>query len=484
MAWRPYWALWASFWAVAACATDASLRHRGFFRSLHPEGGPGPPDTGGTEATTVRELQEHLANLGTQRNETLNSLKGDGWGKGVFSGNSSNSPFTTNKNEPFVHVDVFNVSQNNTVFRVEIATPNIIISVYLLMFVPIIMAWVTMHHFGTHDEHYLIILPITLCSMMVGQDLVNQSLSALMESPMAITFIQALSCAVMTGSWTVTAEMQKPTLSKASLWPLFKWTSVALLFSCYQLVNHLVSYTCSLSERTVFLNLGPVVSLAFESVVMPTRMQSPKVSFMGKLALSCMVMGAVLFSLQYPFTPTGAFSAVGLVAVVIPYRLLQRWLLVDCLNLPIYLLAAFDGLVLCAPSGIITYLNQMWFWRSWETWWTTPSIALMLVLSFATFTGNHVSALLLMRASSATNVLVFSNLSNFIVVLQGILFFGDQVSNPLIVAGILICLVSGVWYSIESGKGLINQNRKAPEPKDPHLSERNGLLEQPTTNAA
>lgn len=351
--------------------------------------------------------------------------------------------------EPFVHV-VMDRSHNGTRVRVDIATPNVIVSVYLLMFVPIVMAWVAMRHYGWQERHYAIILPMTLCSTIVGQDLVNQSLSVLMESPTAITAIQALSMTLVTAVWTASTEASKPTLSLASVVPLAKWSAVALLFALYQLVNHLVSYLCSLSERTVFLNLCPLCSLAVEMTLMPRpiRMQA---TFSARMSLCAMVLGAVLFSLQYPdFSTSGIVSAVVLVLVLMPYRLLQRWLLTECAGLPVQVLALYDGLTLLVPSCVITAANQEQFWRTWETWFRTPSIALMLALSWMTFTSGHVVTLLMLRAGSATNYLVFHNVAGFILVFEGIVFFGDKVVQaPLVFAGIIISLCSGLWYAIE-----------------------------------
>uniref|UniRef100_A0A7S4UGW9 Sugar phosphate transporter domain-containing protein n=1 Tax=Alexandrium monilatum TaxID=311494 RepID=A0A7S4UGW9_9DINO len=368
------------------------------------------------------------------------------------------NPFTRNPydnssqeaREPFVHVRM-DWSHNVTHLKVDIATPNIIVSVYLLMFVPIAMAWVAMYHYGFQDRHYKIILAITLCSMIIGQDLVNQSLSALMSSPTAITAIQALAMTIITAVWTLVSETEKPTLSLASAKPLVKWFLVAVLFAVYQLVNHLVSYLCSLSERTVFLNLCPVFTLVFEMTLLPSSLR-PKASFIQRMSLCAMVLGAVLFSLQYPdFTPSGILSAVVLVLVLLPYRVIQRWLLVDCMELSVPLLAFYDGLILLFPAWAITYAKQDEFWRTWETWFLNPSITVMLALSWMTFTGAHVCALYMLRLGSATNYLVLNNLSGFIVVFEGIAFFGDKVVQaPLVFAGIAISLCSGLCYAVET----------------------------------
>ena len=78
-----------------------------------------------------------------------------------------------------------------TAVDVDIATPEIIVSVYLLLYVPLAMAWAYFVHYGYQEKHYLILVPFTLCAFTVGLDLVNQSLSTLTAAPMALTTIQA-----------------------------------------------------------------------------------------------------------------------------------------------------------------------------------------------------------------------------------------------------------------------------------------------------
>lgn len=352
--------------------------------------------------------------------------------------------------EPFVHV-VTNTSQNTTfTVRLDIAQPNIIVSVYLLMFVPIGMLWVAAHHHGMQEKHVLIVLPMTYCSMIIGQDLVNQSLSVLMNSPAAITAIQTASLTVVTAVWTMVSEARKPVLSQKMLRPLAKWAIAAALFATYQLVNHFVSYLCSLSERTVFLNLCPLLSMACEATILPRKMQA-EVSFSSKMALSSMVLGALLFSLQYPdFTANGMLAACLLIAVMMPYRLVQRWLLVECVELPVQVLACYDGLMCLVPSLAMSVASQNEFGKSWDQWLSNPSIAIMVALSWMTFTGGHISSLMMLRESSATNLLVFGNIANFAVVLLGIMYFGDKVvQSPMVFFGIIISLSSGVWYAVE-----------------------------------
>ncbi|CAE7742980.1 NCL1 [Symbiodinium microadriaticum] len=251
----------------------------------------------------------------------------------------------------------------------------------------------------------------------------------------------------------VPSELSLYPLSCGSLsYPLLRWTPAALWFVAYQLINHEVSLYCSLSERTIFLNLCPLFALFIEPLVLPSNISRGfNVTFSSKMSLITMAFGALLFSLQYPeFSANGARAAGLLVAVVLPYRLLQRMLLAECKEAPATLLCAFDGLLLTLPAGVLTTVNERFFLEAWNVWLHNPSIMLMLALSVFAFVGNHLAVLYLLKATSATSTLVFSNLSNFIVVFEGIVFFSDPVLQaPLVMAGIIFSLFGGVWYAVE-----------------------------------
>ena len=68
----------------------------------------------------------------------------------------------------------------------------------------------------------------------------------------------------------------------------------------------------------------------------------------------------------------------------------------------------------------------------------------------------------------ATSTLVFGNLSNFVVVFEGVVFFSDPVFEaPLVFTGIALSLLGGVWYAIEQSDpaddGKISMNEAGAE---------------------
>lgn len=341
------------------------------------------------------------------------------------------------------------VISNETTITVEIAEPAVIVATYAIMFVPLGVGWASMLYFGTQAKHYMILLPLTYVAMTIALDLVNQSLSALMGAPMSITAIQALCLAMIAGTWALAKELVHPYMCLEVLLSLRGWTVVAVLFSAYQLINHLVSLYCSLSERTVFYGITPVAMVATELLFLPTNIKT-HASFNSKLAMGGMLVGAGLFAVQYPdFTTLGVLSATGMIASQVPYRLFQRWNLAGCMVAPLAVLACYDGLFLFAPAFVLADVSLDAFWSSWEGWLADPSVALLLLLSSLVLTFHHILGLALLRVTSATATMIFYCIANILILILGIFFFGDNVFGVFTFTGIVLTLVCGLWYAAD-----------------------------------
>jgi hypothetical protein len=373
---------------------------------------------------------------------------------GTEEGNSSGKePFakqqvTVKEHDVAVNVsdnESLNVTIKETVKVVEVASATSIVSIYIVLFVPVITAWLIYVHLGMQPKHYVILVPLTLCVMSVGQDLVNQSLIMIIEAPYTVSCVHAYCMAFALGLWMVIID--PPNFQKMPVCKLSYWLIVAVLFAIYQLVNHVVYSTCTLSERIVFQNLCPLVSLLCEKLLMPMTLK-PLSSFSGKMALALMLVGAILFSLQNPtFSLRGVAMASTLVFTQIPYRLAQRSFLGDGAEFPITLLVFLDGLVLSFPSTAIAAARMNYF-RNMDRFLSELSVSIMLVLSIITFVGQHICTLAMLRLGSATNYLVLQSIAGLMTISMGIIFFGDRVlATPLACIGLSANLACGVWYA-------------------------------------
>lgn len=337
----------------------------------------------------------------------------------------------------------------HTTVTINIASASDILSVYIIMFTPIALAWAVYYHWGMKEEHYAVLGPVTLCANIIGSELVNQSLAVIMDSPNGITAIQSCIMAISIGIWFLIFDYRA--VSAVDIKPLSMWLVVSLFFALHQVLGHQVSYHCSLSEGIVFLNLCPPCALLVEMFMMPKALQ-PIVSFKGKIALCLVVIGAILFSIQHPrFTTTGMLVASGLVAVSVPYRLLQRRFLGAVSPIPVSILGSLDGMVLIVPSIVLAKSQHENFVAKCISWFSEPSVIVMLILSMLTFIGGHIGSLNLLRRNSATTCLVVNNMANFITAFLGVYFFADNVTGtPLVFMGLAVSLLSGLWYAWEA----------------------------------
>jgi len=345
------------------------------------------------------------------------------------------------------------VGSVSTAVMVSVATPDSILIVFSIIFAPVAVGWLAWLQTGRPESLYLMLLPLSLCSTMIADNFVQKALAVLTDAPMVLTAVQSFFMGILGLLWSIVQFYREDLSLRELKKPLQLWVIVAVMFTVYQLLNHLVALFCSLSERTVFMNLCPVFSLIIETTLMPQKLQVTT-SASSKTALAMMVVGALIFSAAYPdLTLIGSLVGLVMTFCVVPYRLAQRYVLTECLGLPLMLLVFYDGLFLAVPSSIIAAHDQPHFWTSFSGWIQDPSVPVMLVLSLCTFSLNHICALLLLRVSSATSLQVLQNFSNFLVVGLGVIFFRDKVlDSPLVSCGVIICLFGGLWYSLEANK--------------------------------
>jgi len=345
------------------------------------------------------------------------------------------------------HNKTQNVTITDVTKVVDVASPFHIASIYIVLFGPVSIAWAMYFKHGQQAHYYVWLLPLTMCTMSIGQDLVNQSLTVILEAPNLISAIQAFSMAVATCIWSLSQDWSSLRMLR---WKLTGWIGVAIFFAMYQIMNHLVYAMCSLSERTVITNLAPVLSLIIERTIMPEALK-PNINFGSKMALCLMVTGAFLFSIQTPsFTRQGIGVALLLLLATVPYRLAQRRFLAEVPELPLAALACIDGFVLFVPSTAISVARNLHFWNMYSTAAEAP-VLFMLVLSVMTFAGLHICSLAMLRLGAATTYLVHSNIASLGTIALGIFFFGDRaLGTSLACVGLAANVGSGIWYSVEA----------------------------------
>jgi len=332
----------------------------------------------------------------------------------------------------------------------KIATPREISIIFIALFMPIALAWVVYFISGRPSSLYFVLLPITVVAGTFGFDTGNQSLSAIVSSPMKITALHAAVLFVLTGCWSLLAD--RPQLVEVvSMRVVRRFVStVAVMYAVYQICNHYVSKYCTLSERIVFQNLTPAISLSLELFMMPTELK-PFVNWRCRLALLCVAVGSALYCCQSSdLTLVGLMWASLLVVLMVPYRMTQRYIVAGEMKaVPIGLLACLDGFVLLTPASLlgVTASDKA---EDITAEFSFASVVQLAALTCLAFTLQHCCGLLMMRAGSATAYLVWYNVANFAILIASYFLYDDNVAETgLMAAGLFMSVTGCVWYSVE-----------------------------------
>lgn len=332
----------------------------------------------------------------------------------------------------------------------KIATPRQIAIIFAVLLVPMALAWLVYFIKGRPKSVYFGLLPMTVVAGTFCFDTGNQSLSAIMPNPMGITALHASVLFFLTGCWSIFAD-RRQLVEVVSMRLVARFLStVAVLFTLYQVCNHYVSKYCTLSERIVFQNLTPLISLSLELFMMPTELK-PFVNWRCRFALLCVAVGSAIYCWQSSdLTLVGLMWASLLVFLMVPYRMTQRYIVGGELKvMPIGFLASLDGFVLLMPASLLAVTTPGKAKVGMPDFSFTATV-LLAALTCLAFTLQHCSGLLMMHAGSATAFLVWYNVSNFSILIASYFLYDDNiVETGLMAAGLFMSVAGCIWYSIE-----------------------------------
>lgn len=418
-------------------------------------------------------LERAIADKVLHKTVIPRETSGNSSGKTAPPDNSTQEEHTT-----FAHAKYVKKGEKEVDVHVKIARPKDILTIFACIYLPLSSAWLYYYYTGRHDEGdqrlFLLLLQTTVASLTLGTVLVNQSLSVLMKSPMILTAMQSLSMLIfgifITGLHFV--NHTRPLLEVLGR-ELLTWLPAAAAFGVYQLADHLEANYCSLSERTVFGNLAPVVGLSLEVAMKPCLKhrgsEAAFTSLASKAALGLKVFGAAVFALQYPdFNTVGMEVSSLFVFTMVGYRLTQRFLLDRLSESPVALLTMVDAIVSLIISGGLSFVEVEDMHETVHLWLNDPSIFIMLLLSFATFSLGHWTTLHLVKADTATATMVIGNISSGFSVIQGIFFFNDSdFQRPLAFVGLLLVICGGIWWTVNQSIARYEKHEEAAPEAEP-----------------
>lgn len=293
------------------------------------------------------------------------------------------------------------------------------------------------------DQWLMLLLCWSWMACSVGMHTLNKELVTILKAPSIITIIQmamaALAMFALNTQVVIDAFTNYPQQAR-------RWLVVPVIFSGILLSSFFTYTHVTLCVMTVVRNLGPLVALPIEFLVMPGGKQ-PFVSRESLAAMFTMLAGAVVYAAVVPsISMIGvAFAVLNLCIAVIDRTLHRRLLAHDCKDLKLEFCTFINNFVGMLPALGVACLTKEF--HSLETKeWLRFDVLVLLLLSGVVGLGISYLGLAVQKIISATSFLVMQNISKVFVVTVGIGLFGDPIKSHLIILGLFLSLAGSFWY--------------------------------------
>jgi len=313
------------------------------------------------------------------------------------------------------------------------------------------------HAFKAHGRVFL--LCMTWASMSVGMQVLNKTLVSKLQAPALISVGQMWIAVVLVGIPSYKEVLDAP---KGQL---LIWLIVPMFFAAMLCTSCYTYQYMSLSFYTVIRNMTPLIVLPVERTLMPAD-KRPRLSYMVLISMSLMLCGTLMYG-----EGIGHVSVIGCVfaftnmLLAVSDRLIQRRLLTtECTGLASSVCTVTNNALGSVPALLLAgATHQISDMASPENRasWADPRVLLLLAMSGAIGIGICYLGFECQRAITATSFFVLQNFSKVVVVVCGITFFGDPISSPLAVAGLVLSIGGSFCY----GKAQMSLQEQAAKQK-------------------
>jgi solute carrier family 35 protein len=276
-------------------------------------------------------------------------------------------------------------------------------------------------------------------------NVLNKTLVKDLKAPTLVTAAQML----MTVVGALITVRDKLTGTKAQC---LKWSFIPVLFSGMLVSSFFTYQYLTLSLLMVIRNLGPLVTLPIESVVMAAD-KRPYVTTKMIIALLVVLASTFLYSQKIDVSGTGIVLALLNMLLAITDRVAQRRLLTtECKDLStetcMFLNNALGIIPCLVLSCVFGEINQV----DMKVWFGSLT-TLLLILSGIIGTGICYFALAVQREITATSFMVLQNAVRMLVVLFGVVVFVDPIGWPYQVLGLALSFVGAFAYGLAQLQG-------------------------------
>merc|ERR1719188_2059384 len=288
------------------------------------------------------------------------------------------------------------------------------------------------------------LLCMTWASMSIGMQVLNKTLVSKLQAPALISVGQMWIAVVLVGIPSYKELLDAPRRQ------LMIWLIVPLFFAAMLCTSCYTYQYMSLSFYTVIRNMTPLVVLPVERTLMPADTR-PRVSYMVLISMSVMLCGTLMYG-----GGIGHVSVIGCIfaftnmILAVSDRLIQRRLLTtECTGLASSVCTvmnnAFGSIPALLLAGATHQISEMASPEKRASW-TDLRVLTLLALSGAIGIGICYLGFECQRAITATSFFVLQNFSKVVVVICGVAFFGDPISSPLAMAGLVLSIGGSFSY--------------------------------------
>jgi drug/metabolite transporter (DMT)-like permease len=278
-----------------------------------------------------------------------------------------------------------------------------------------------------------------------AMNVLNKTLVKDLKAPTLVTAAQMLMTVI--GALILARDKLTGTKSQCIKWSFIPFIFFGMLVSSFFTYQYL-----TLSLLMVIRNLGPLITLPIESVVMPQD-KRPYVTRMMVCALLVVLASTFLYCQKIQVSGQGFMLALLNMLLAITDRVAQRRLLTtECKDLSTETCMFLNNAVGLIPTlALALFLGE--FSKVDVHVWFGSLTAVLLLLSGLIGTGICWFALAVQREITATSFMVLQNAVRMAVVLFGVLAFFDPIGWPFQVLGLVLSFAGAFWYGLAQLQG-------------------------------
>jgi drug/metabolite transporter (DMT)-like permease len=284
-----------------------------------------------------------------------------------------------------------------------------------------------------------VLLCLTYSSISVGLVMLNKLLAITLQAPSLVATVQmAIAVVIMTAT-------SYQALFKADHKQILTWMIVPVLYAGMLVSSFYTFEFISLSLATIMRNLTPLIVLPIETLIMPSD-KRPAVNKAIISSMLLMLCGGIIYCGAITFSPIGIAFAVLNMVIGVAFRLSQRWLLTNrCQGLSSAVCSILNnGMAMLPTCALACWTREVDTANGMNL--ANPSILGMWFLSGLVGMGISYFGVECQREVSTTSFCVLQSFSDIATVSIGIFIFGDTLSSPFSMLGLLMSLGGSFWY--------------------------------------